>query len=74
MLKGMANAANVPPHYSFRIVDLLVHNPEAREKGCQAGFSAPIFISALRRVSFETDFVPGSASIMKACQHLPEEV
>jgi len=68
MLRGMTNAANVAPDYSFQIVDILLHGHEAQERGCEAGFSPPIFIDALRQVRLETDYVPGPAAILKACK------
>jgi hypothetical protein len=65
----MPNAANVAPaDYAFGIVDTILHDPEVRERGCEPGFSAAIFVCALRKVSRVTKFVPSSAEILEACQ------
>jgi hypothetical protein len=68
MLEGMPNGKNVTADYQFQIVDLILHGEESYERGCEHGFSAAIFVRAIRQVRSETDFVPGSASLLKACQ------
>jgi hypothetical protein len=68
MLNGKSNAKSVPAGYSIEIVDMLLYDYQNRERGCEPGVSPAIFISALRQVRLETDFVPGAASIMKACK------
>jgi hypothetical protein len=69
MLKRMPNAANVAPaDYAFGIVDTILHDPESGERDCEAGFSAPVFVSALRKVLRESKFVPSSAEVLEACQ------
>jgi hypothetical protein len=67
MLRGMPNAKGIAPDYSSIVVDMLLYDHETQERGCEPGFSAPIFISALRRVRRETEFVPSAAEILKAC-------
>jgi len=67
MLRGMPNAKGIAPDYSCVIVDMLLHDHETKERGCDPGFSAPIFISALRKVRRETEFVPSASEILKAC-------
>jgi hypothetical protein len=68
MLLSMPNAKNVAPDYSIAIIDMLVHDHESWERDCQPGFSAPVFISALRQVRRETQFVPSAAEILEACK------
>jgi hypothetical protein len=68
MLLSMPNAKNVAPDYSIAIIDMLVHDHESWERDCQPGFSAPVFISALRQVRPETQFVPSAAEILEACK------
>ena len=68
MLASMPNAKNVATDYQFGIVDMLVHDHESWERDCQPGFSAPVFISAIRHVRREEEFVPSAAKILKACQ------
>jgi hypothetical protein len=68
MLRGMPNAKGIAPDYSCIIVDMLLNDHETQERGCDPGFSAPIFISALRKVRRETEFVPSAAEILKACK------
>jgi hypothetical protein len=67
MLSGKSNAKSVPPGYSIEIVDMLLYDDQNRMRGCEPGVSPAVFISALRQVRLETDFAPGTASIMKAC-------
>jgi hypothetical protein len=67
MLAGMPNAKNVAPDYQFSVVDTL-HDDEIWEKGCEPGFSAPVFVCAIRQVRREEEFVPTAAKILKACQ------
>lgn len=72
MLKRIANAASVDPtEYSFGVVDVILHDPEVRERDCEAGFSPPIFLSAIRKVRREKSgkFVPSEFEILDACQH-----
>ena len=72
MLASMPNAKNVQPEYQFMVVDTLLHDEETWEPGCEPGFSAPIFVCALRKVRKipkEGDFVPSVAKILEACQH-----
>jgi hypothetical protein len=69
MLAGMPNATNVAVDYSISIVDTLLHDDEeTREKDCEAGFSAPIFVSAIRKVRREQKFVPSAAEIFESCK------
>jgi hypothetical protein len=68
MLAGMPNAKNVAADYSYAVVDTILHDDEAWESGCEAGFSAPIFVCAIRQVRREEEFVPSAAKILKACQ------
>jgi hypothetical protein len=68
MLLAMPNAKNVAPDYSLGIVDMLVHDHESWERDCQPGFSAPVFICAIRQVRREQEFVPSAAAILKACK------
>jgi hypothetical protein len=68
MLASMPNAKNVAPDYQFGVVDMLVRDEEVWEKGCEPGFSAPVFVRAIRQVRREDEFVPAAAKILKACQ------
>ena len=68
MLAAMPNAKNVAPDYQFGIVDMLLHDEESWEKGCEPGFSAPVFVQAIRQVRREEEFVPTAAKILKACK------
>jgi hypothetical protein len=69
MLAGMPNATNVAVDYSISIVDTLMHDDEEIwEKDCEPGFSAPIFVSAIRKVRREQKFVPSAAEIFEACK------
>jgi hypothetical protein len=67
MLAGMPNAKNVAPDYQFSVVGTL-HDDEIWEKDCDPGFSAPVFICAIKQVRREEEFVPTAAKILKACQ------
>jgi hypothetical protein len=67
MLRGMPNAKGVAPEYSSIVVDMLLYDHDTQEPGCEPGYSAPIFISALRKVRRDTEFVPSAAEILKAC-------
>ena len=53
--------------YQFGVVDTILRDCEYWEKGCEPGFSAPIFISAIRKLRAEEEFVPSTAKILKAC-------
>ena len=70
MLASMQSAKNIPPDYQFSVVDMILHDHDAWEKGCEPGYSAPVFVCAIReaRRSDEKDFVPGPAKILKCCQ------
>jgi len=68
MLASMPNAKNVAPDYQFGIVDMLERDEESWENGCEPGFSAPVFVSAIRQVRREEEFVPSAAKILKACK------
>jgi hypothetical protein len=68
MLRGMPNATNVAPDYSCTIVDMLLYDDDLWERGCEPGFSAPIFVSAIRKVRREQKFVPSAAEILEACK------
>lgn len=68
MLASMPNAKNVAGDYTFVMVDVLMYDDESRERGCQPGFSAPVFVSAIRRVLSEQTFVPTAAELLKACR------
>jgi hypothetical protein len=68
MLASMPNARNVTPDYQFGVVDTTLRDEESWERDCEPGFSAPIFISAIRKVRREEEFVPSAAKILKACQ------
>jgi hypothetical protein len=67
MLASMPNAKNVAPDYQFTVVDVIMYDGESFEKGCQPGFSAPVFVSAIRKVLSEEEFVPTAAKLLKAC-------
>jgi hypothetical protein len=67
MLASMPNAKNVAPDYQFMVVDVIMYDGESFEKGCQPGFSAPVFVSAIRKVLSEEEFVPTAAKLLKAC-------
>ena len=69
MLASIPSAKNVAPAYQFAVVDMLLHDHDAWEKGCEPGFSAPVLVSAIReaRRSDEKDFVPGAAKILNCC-------
>jgi hypothetical protein len=68
-LRGMPNAKGIAPDYSCIIVDMLLHDHETRERGCEPDFSPAIFVCALRKMRRTTEFVPSPAEILKACQH-----
>ncbi len=68
MLASMPNAKNVAADYQFGIVDMLLRDEESWENGCEPGFSAPVFVSAIRQVRREEEFVPSAAKILKACK------
>ena len=67
MLASMPNAKNVAPDYQFGIVDMLLRDEESWEKDCEPGFSAPVFVRAIRQVRRDEEFVPSAAKILKAC-------
>jgi hypothetical protein len=68
MLASMPNANNVALDYVCSITDMLIRDEETREKGCEAGFSPPVFVSAIRQVRREQKFVPSAAEILEACK------
>jgi hypothetical protein len=68
MLASMPNAKNVSPDYQFGIVDMLLRDEESWEKDCAPGFSAPIFVCAIRQIRREEEFVPSAAKLLKACK------
>jgi hypothetical protein len=68
MLAAMPNAKNVATDYQFGIVDMILRDEESWEKDCEPGFSAPVFVCAIRQVRREEEFVPSAAKILKACQ------
>jgi hypothetical protein len=69
MLEQIQSAKNVTPAYQFGVVDMVLHDHDAWERGCEPGFSAPVFIAALReaRRSDEKDFAPGAARVLNCC-------
>lgn len=67
MLASMPNAKNVAPDYQFMVVDVIMYDGESFQKGCQPGFSAAVFVSAIRKVLSEEEFVPTAAKLLKAC-------
>jgi hypothetical protein len=70
MLQQIPSAKNVAPDFMFGVVDMILYDHDAWEPGCKPGFSAPVFISAIReaRRSDDKDFVPGAAKILNFCQ------
>jgi hypothetical protein len=73
MLHGRPNAKGVSPGYACELVDMLLYDHEARERGCEPGFSAPIFVSALRKTRRESEFVPSAAAILKECKYYRQQ-
>jgi hypothetical protein len=69
MLASIPSAKNVPADYQFAVVDMILHDHDTWEKGCEPGFSVPVFVCAIReaRRSDEKDFVPGAAKILNCC-------
>lgn len=67
MLAQMPNSKNVAPDYQFGIVDSIMHDEEVWGR-YGPGFSAPVFVCALREARRKSDFVPGAATILDGCQ------
>jgi hypothetical protein len=61
MLAAMPNAKNVATDYQFGITDMLMRDEASWEKDCEPGFSAPVFVCAIRQVRREEEFVPSAA-------------
>jgi hypothetical protein len=68
LLASMPNAKNVAPDYQFGVVDMLLNDEAIWERDCAPGFSAAIFVCAIRQVRREEEFVPTAAKILKACK------
>jgi hypothetical protein len=67
MLAGAPNAKNVPPAYTFGLIDSILYDEELQER-YGPGFSCPVVVCAIRQLRRDTSFIPTPAEVLEACR------